>query len=301
MSKLSSIKQIFSSKTARGILTLKKNSPEIMMALGIVGVAVGTVKACQATLKVYDIMEEHEETMATIDEAQEKVGVEKYSDADKARDKALTYGKTAVGMIKIYAPSAIILTLSVACFVGSNKILKKRNIGLIAAYKALDDGYNKYRTRVIEKYGKDEDYMLKTGNTREVERTENEDGTITEVIKETFNPNEVSIYSKFFDESSRYWEKDSNHNYHFLKCEQSYANDLLRARGHLFLNEVYDMLGLKRTPEGAVVGWVMDDARSNFVDFGLYDDKESVRLFVNGYERTVLLDFNVDGVIYDLI
>lgn len=301
MSKLSTIKQLFKSKTARSILTLKKNSPEIMMVAGVIGVVVSTVKACQATLKVYDVIEEHEETMKTIEETVEKVGEEKYPAQDVARDKAITYGKTAFGMIKIYTPSALILVGSLACFIGSHKILKKRNLGLIAAYKTLDEGFKKYRARVVDKYGSEEDWMLKTGVKRETEKIENEDGTVTEVVKETFNPNEVSMYAKFFDESSKYWEKDSNHNYNFVKCQQSFANDLLRAQGHLFLNEVYDMLGIKRTKEGAVVGWVMDDACENFVDFGLYEDKEAVRLFVNGYERSILLDFNVDGVIYDMI
>ena len=91
----------------------------------------------------------------------------------------------------------------------------------------------------------------------------------------------------------------------FLRAQQQYANDKLIAQGHLFLNEVYDMLGLPRTKAGAIVGWVYDDNNAvgdNFVDFGIYDvHRETARDFVNGYERSILLDFNVDGVIYDLI
>ena len=91
----------------------------------------------------------------------------------------------------------------------------------------------------------------------------------------------------------------------FLKDQQRYANDRLKTKGCLFLNEVYDMLGIPRTKAGAIVGWIFDEKHpngDNFVDFGIYDiHNDKKRDFVNGYERTILLDFNVDGVIYDKI
>jgi hypothetical protein len=95
------------------------------------------------------------------------------------------------------------------------------------------------------------------------------------------------------------WQKNSEHNKLFLKCQQSYANDMLQARGHVFLNEVYSWLGLEHSKAGAVVGWVINSDGDNFVDFGIFDPGNS--RFVNGQERSILLDFNVDGVIYDKI
>ena len=69
----------------------------------------------------------------------------------------------------------------------------------------------------------------------------------------------------------------------------------------LFLNEVYDMIGFEHTPEGAVAGWVKDNG-DGFVSFGLDDvNNESARRFVNGEDNVVLLDFNVDGIIFDKI
>lgn len=68
------------------------------------------------------------------------------------------------------------------------------------------------------------------------------------------------------------------------------------------MNEVYDVLGIPRTKAGQIVGWVYDEnniASDNFVDFGL--SEERCENFVNGYENTVLLDFNVDGNILDRI
>ena len=91
----------------------------------------------------------------------------------------------------------------------------------------------------------------------------------------------------------------------FLLRQQNYANDLLKSKGHLFLNEVYDMIGIPRTKAGQVVGWIYDEKNpvgDNFVDFGIIDiHKERNRAFMNGYEKNVLLDFNVDGNILNLM
>ena len=135
----------------------------------------------------------------------------------------------------------------------------------------------------------------------------NEDGTES-TVKTTMNiidPNTISDYSRIFDECNTSWSKSPEHNLVFLKQQQNYANDLLKSRGHLFLNEVYDMLGFPRTQAGQIVGWVYDEKNpigDNFVDFGIYNlDSERARAFVNGYERSILLDFNVDGNVWKLM
>ena len=95
--------------------------------------------------------------------------------------------------------------------------------------------------------------------------------------------------------------KDNDYNMMFLRQQQNYFNDLLRVRKHVFLNEVYDALGIPRSQAGAVVGWMISEENDNFIDFGIFDgDKPRSRDFVNGYENSILLDFNVDGVIYNL-
>lgn len=130
--------------------------------------------------------------------------------------------------------------------------------------------------------------------------------------EEEFNPdnrivNEVNVsqYAKLFDDSCIGWTKDPEYNMNFLKCQQNYCNDKLKAKGHLFLNEVYDMLGIPRSKAGAVVGWVYDEKNpigDNFVDFGLFDSNDERNSdFINGYKNTAILDFNVDGNILNYI
>jgi hypothetical protein len=61
------------------------------------------------------------------------------------------------------------------------------------------------------------------------------------------------------------------------------------------------MLDIPRTQAGAVVCWVRGQG-DDFIDFGIFDgNDDATRRFVNGCERSILLDFNVDGVIYDMI
>ena len=111
-----------------------------------------------------------------------------------------------------------------------------------------------------------------------------------------------SMYARFYDESCPDWTSDSHYNLMLLKMRQEHANELLKSKGHLFLNDVYDLLGMPRSKAGQVVGWVYDEHNpigDNFVDFGIYDDSNSD--FVNGYTRTIVLDFNVDGYILDRI
>lgn len=112
----------------------------------------------------------------------------------------------------------------------------------------------------------------------------------------------VSDYARFFNESCANWTKNPEYNFHFLKQQEMYATSVLKSRGYLFLNDVYDMLGIPRSKAGQVVGWVYDPdntAGDNYVDFDLYSSQNEG--FVNGYEKSALLDFNVDGCILDRI
>jgi hypothetical protein len=121
-----------------------------------------------------------------------------------------------------------------------------------------------------------------------VEQTKTE----TETVKE------YSEYARFFDESNQYWEKDAELNLMFIKQQENYANDLLKANGYLFLNDVYKMLGMSRTKAGQVVGWIYDDTspvENKKVDFGIY--REKAVDFLSGRTNVILLDFNVGNIL----
>lgn len=293
---------------SRAALLVKKNSPELLMGAGVVSVIGSTVLACKATLKLDAIVDEAKETMQKVDDIlEDKDGI--YADADYSvkdgqKDKYICTVQTAVKIGKLYAPAVALGVLGITCFLGAHNIMNKRNVAVVAAYTAAEKSFADYRKRVVEKFGADEDREMKMGIVKEkleeviLDKDGKEKKVKTEV--EVPDPNHYSQYARFFDESSRNWSKNAEHNLFFLKAQQNYANDLLKAKGHVFLNEVYDMLDIPRTKAGAVTGWVK--GKSDFVDFGMYDSAHGkARDFVNGYEAAIFLDFNVAGVIYNLI
>lgn len=293
-------------------LKLKKYSPEILLATGVVGVVTSGVMACKATLKVNEVLEEPKNDLEKIREAAEHGATaigQDYSEEDYKKDLAIVYVQTGVKLAKLYGPSVTLGALSIGCIVGSHHILSKRNVALAAAYTAVDKGFKQYRSRVVERFGKELDRELRYNiKAIEVEETVVDDeGNETVVTKtvQTYDPTSISPYSIVYDDGNLGWEKDPELNKFFLLEMQDYANVMLKTRGHLFLNEVYDLLGARRTKAGAAVGWFYDDKHpvgDNYVDFGIFDihNPDKVR-FINGHERSILLDFNVDGDIRDLI
>lgn len=295
----------------RAGLKLKKYSPEIFVGVGIVGVVASAVMACKATTKIDDVLAEQKENIEkTKDYVEEHGYSEKYTKDDHKKDLTIFYSRSAVDLVKLYAPSVILGTVSITMIVNGHRILRKRNVALAAAYATVEKGFKEYRGRVIERFGEELDKELKYNiKAKEVEEVVKDEETGEEkIVKKTVSvadPNLYSDYARFFDDGCTGWTKDPEYNLMFLKDQQRYANDLLQSKGHLFLNEVYDMLGIPRTKAGQAVGWIYDEVHpvgDNFVDFGLTDIHNArVRDFVNGYERTILLDFNVDGSILDMI
>ena len=290
-------------------LQLKKHSPEILMAAGIIGGVTSAVMACKATTKVDTIMAELNENMAKVEKAHNLADPKKYTDEDATKDTIIYHTQAAIKLAKLYAPAVAVGAISVVSILASNNIMRKRNVALAAAYATVDSGFKEYRNRIVERFGEELDRELKHNIKVETIKdvVVDEDGKETEVERtvEVANPNNHSTYARFYDDGCKGWSKDANLNLLTLRNIQNHCNDILRTKGHLFLNEVYDMLGIYRTREGQVVGWIYDEKNpvgDNFVDFGIYDkDDREKRRFVNGIERVILLDFNVDGPILNLI
>ena len=285
----------------------QKKSPEILVAAGIIGAVASAVLACKATTKAGAIVEESKNSLTDIREAKEngvtKAG-EPYSEEDHKKDLAIAYVQTGVKFAKLYAPAVMLGAASVASILASHN-MKKRNVALAAAYAAVDKSFKDYRDRVLERFGEQVEKELRYNiKAQEIEETVTDDKGKEKKVKQTVNVadenwggSNYGPYAKVFDDTHPDWNQDPEMNLFYMRARQAQANDMLKSQGHLFLNEVYDMLGFKRTKAGAVVGWIYDDKKpygDNFVDFGMTEirrhDADS-----DEYKRAFILDFNVVG------
>lgn len=290
----------------------KKHSPEILVVAGVVGIVASAAMACKATLKVNDVVDEAKDTIEKIHDGVENhkhtSDGEEYTQEIANKDLAIVYAQTGLKLAKLYGPAVILGVASIGCMLGSNHILRKRNIALAAAFKAVDTSFKEYRGRLIDRFGKDLDRELRFNiKAKDVEeKVVDEHGNETTVTKtvEVVDPNAIhSIYSVVFCEGNSGWTRNAELNKVFLIQQQNYANDKLRLNGILTLNEVYDMIGAPRTSYGQIAGWVYTEDGSigdNFVDFGIFDiNNEKACDFVNGIEKSIILDFNCIGNILE--
>lgn len=290
-------------------LKLKKHSPEILVVGGVVGLVASGVMACKATTKLSAILDDSKEQIELFDKvaANPEMVNEEYTVEDAEKDKKIVKVQTAVKVAKLYAPAVAIGVVSIGAIFASNNIMRKRNVALGAAYATVDQAFKDYRNRVVDRFGEELDkelrYNLKTKEVKETVEDENgKKKTVKKNIKYMDSPM-PSEFAVIYDDGCAGWTKDPEDNKFFLIQQQRYANERLKRRGYLSLNEVYELLGFPSTKAGQVVGWLYDCKDPNykgddFVDFGLYNvDYEPNRDFVNGYERNIILDFNVAPII----
>lgn len=313
MSKVEIIKAV-SRTFHRFGFALRRHSPEILVIGGSVGVIAGTVMACKASTKVGAVVDDAKGKINAINEYAKKPAVieaGEYTETDRKRDVTIMYARTGLELTKLYAPAVFVEAISLGCILKSHNIVRKRNMVLAAAYATVDKSFKEYRGRVIERFGQELDKELKYNiKSKEVEEIVVDENGNEQVVKKTVKVVGSPLYSEysfFFDETCAGWTKNAEANKTFLIQVQNWANEKLQTRGHLFLNEVLDMLGADRTQAGNEVGWRYDkngiECGDNYVDLRIFDQcgveryDERKRAFANGQERSILLDPNVDGPI----
>lgn len=273
-----------------------KALPGLMIGAGCVGIGYSAWKACEATPKAKEIINRFTEKREPLSDNDTKEIIALYKEAGWELTK-LYFKPVGVGLLSV-----------TMIFLGHGK-LKKEIATLTTTAASLDGLLKEYRGRVVEKYGEEEDRALMHGTHQvEVEEKVTDKNGKEKIITKKVKVDELtgcSIYSRFFDESNPEFKNDPSYNRFFLSNAEDFCNRKLKADGYLFLNDVLDMLGYKRCSEGAVIGWMYDPENPeyhNHVSFGMMDTQRvATRDFINGYESRILLDFNVDGVIYDKI
>ena len=281
------------------VLKGKINLPHILVGVGVVGLVGTAVLAAKATRSVDDILIDALGHKANLDEAHESGELVGRS---YAKESLYFYARTTGRILRHYGPTILVGALSVAAIMGSHGIIMKRNTALVASYNAIDQAFGRYRDEVKTELGEDKERDVFERSSHPL--MSDEDGTVGNGVRQRSNLGQGSIYAKWFDETSPYFDRNADVNKMFLLVKQQHFNRKLISDGFVFLNDVYEELGIPRTQAGQLVGWVYDPEDPNrdcAIDFGIFDAADNVRDFVNGFEKAVLLDFNVDGQINDLL
>lgn len=281
---------------AKQLLVLKKQAPHILFGAGVAGVVTSAVLACRATLKVSDKLDEIKLDVEGIkrDELRPYLSHHKgNAPVNTRRDLAFAYGRGVCSIGVLYAPAVIVGAASIAALTGSHVTLTRRNNALTAAYVTISKAFADYRDKVREELGEEKERELYRKS--QVDVVTNPDGSQTVVAK-----GDRHQYARIFDESNRNWQPNAESNRLFLEANQEHWNTYLRVHRVVMLNDVYRSLGFEPTEAGQLVGWVYaSETGDNYVDFGIYQ-MSNADFVLNG-DRTVLLDFNVDGIVYHLI
>ena len=296
---LGALKQVVTSKAGLAVLTASKHSPAILFGAGVVGVVGTVILSSRATLKLPQVIEQHENNKEAMKQALVDDEIA-YSIKDYKKDLTVSTTHLVLNVGKLYAPSVVLCALSLGALGGSHYILTKRNAQLTAAFVAVDKAFKEYRARVVSDVGEEKDREYMYGVSEKEIMYETKKGEPKTKKVKSFGDGR-SPYAVVFDSSNPNWQNTLEYNLYFLRLTQNHLNDRLRARGHVFLNDVYRELGLPDTEAGAVTGWIWgDNGGDQFIDFGIWEDHnlETVREFMRNREGHFLLDFNVDGAIF---
>lgn len=295
---MSIIPKAITRSISRSILKTKRNSPHIFFGLGVAGVIGGTVLACRATLKLDKTLSDIKEDVSQVKsmgEESEKRGTAYYKE-DYHRDLSYVYTKGGLSIARLYGPAAVVGSVSIAMLTGSHVQMTRRNAALTAALGSIMKTFDQYRERVRENVGEEQEFDIY--NNIKTEEVTDENGD-TKKVKSFDRHDRLSAYARVFDDTNSNWQNNAELNRIFVECQENYYNDILKSRGYVFLNDVYDSLGVPRSSVGQLVGWVLNGDGDNYIDFGL--DMKWNQDVTSGKQRDIVLDFNVDGVVYDKI
>ena len=306
---------------ARGIgktaLALTKSSP-ILFAIGGAVLTVGAViEASRRTPAFLEELEEYNKALEQQKQFKEDVESGKivpkkpYDKKEQLQDRLSIYAKVVAAGVKHYGRAMLMIGGSFVCYGMALKILNGWFAGASAALAATKEELSHLEENVEKEYGAEVLQKLKGPNQSDMIIEGHVDENGETVVDNVVTTKSYDAYSRLFDEYNcpANWTKSPKRNFDFIKGIESWANLVLRTRGFIFLNEVYQALGFewdKLSQAGQLVGWrYYDDPKeallhraANHVLFSINDasrTKTAEELaFIEGKERSVWLGFNVD-------
>ena len=282
---------------------IKPKMPGILMWGGLVGVGCGTVMLCKTmATDVPEILDHYRRKKQEIETNLPEAKLDTESRKEKKRQIRKLRLDTGLKIGKKAAPGAAIEALGLTSMCGSNHMLKKINAELSVVCVGLKTGWDKYREGVRKEFGEEADDRLMHGYEEKTVTETAEDGTVTEkkikVVKK--GADMPSIYARIFAYGEADGaERSEDYNRQFLKLQAENANLFFKANKKMMLNDLYDMLGIKRSVAGNHVGWIYDKnnpSGDNCIDLRVQEIYREDPDRPGEYETVFLIDPNVDGM-----
>lgn len=296
---------------------LNTNKPGILLGVSIVSLVGSLAMTVLSTVKAKKEIDSTKMRLEKIIADEKEINEDEQDEATRkffSKLRKKEYAKMASKTLMYYAPSILLAAISIGTSVGSYKIMSNRLLSMTSAYSLLKTSYDLYRTETQKTIGEDKEKALyskfleeykKTKTTSKTEKSESLEITAdAEMLSVLWGPENVGIYDRL----------NPSLNLSTLLHIESWFNETLRARGYVFLDEVYDALGFgsaisplheHQLLAARSYGWIYDmhdTTRQNFISFGLHDSegrlKEQSINLKNGAAEAVWLTFNVDGNIY---
>lgn len=293
---------------------VKKASPEILLATGVVGVVGSTILACKATLKADEILDEHQEDMDKIHEAEVKAP-DRYTKRDVQVDTTRTYMKTAWKFVKAYGPAVLLCVAAIVCLISSHGImthrimdLKSKNVALTAALGSANAMFTEYRERVRREFGEDVDERIMEGGQKHVTQVTEKVGRkdVTKDVETTvYKDRPINVYARLFGDDSvkqgylseHVFKHGKGDNRVFITTQAAYLQKRLNQREFLTGIDFWEAFGFKITPED----WQFDILKEpvyrygDVIDIGLYSKRATDFMNDDTNEFYISPNFNILG------
>lgn len=304
------------------LLGLRKASPEIALAAGLVGTIATTVFACKQTTKLDGVLGPRKADIDLIHknfEDKEFCKKYNYTEKEKKRDIARVYLRVTWDMTKLYGPVLLAEAASLGLVLLSHGQLKARNASLSVALSSLTAAFNEYRNRVRAELGDEADQRFRYGLKNVQIAVKDDDGNETGEVQEvqTAELSKQDLYCRVFDEynsamsqrrikrksdgtpvyneyGNPVYIQDVEADMALLHCKEELWTSIKRTRKNhtVYLNEVLPDLGFDTVDYGQDVGWYGKDGS---IDFRA---QVVTRTDANGeLYSTIVLDFNCDGCV----
>lgn len=203
---------------------VQKNSPSILIGVGLAGLIMSTIAAVEVTPKALSLIEE----------------------AKKEKEKLTNFDKVKATW-KCYIPSAIMTGISVVCIVGASSIFYKRNQALATVCVLSESALQDYRRKVIETIGEKKEQAVQDAVAKE--KIEKQSLQNVDVI-ETGHGKTLC----FDAYNGRYFKSDKE----WLRRAENNVNKAIVSDGFAALNDFYYDIGLPEIKLGYDIGWSYD-------------------------------------------